>query len=176
MKLSKTVKKLNEQYGDIIHKADELVRSDNYCKGLTKQQLLDYGIVGVVYLKELDEWQIHRYWYKNNSKVRINKIISITDATRHHKYRGDKSYPKVTFAYKSKIINITLAKMVYAWYKGDIPDGYVVDHIDNDSYNNLPNNLQLLTIEENLAKRFTDDPSSWTNQYGKQKGYKKNEI
>ena len=34
----------------------------------------------------------------------------------------------------------------------DIPAGYVVDHIDNDSFNNDLSNLQLLSIRENLEK------------------------
>ena len=34
----------------------------------------------------------------------------------------------------------------------DIPAGYVVDHIDNDSFNNSLDNLQLLSIRENIEK------------------------
>lgn len=142
-----------------------------YCKGLTKQELIDLGITAIEYLENCDEWIIHRYWYDNSSKVKVNKTLAITPAVRHHKYRGDKVYPKVTFCAKCKVYNITLSKLVYAWFKGDIPDGYVVDHIDNNSYNNQPDNLQLLTIGENLAKRFTDNPDAWTNQWGKPKGY-----
>lgn len=48
-----------------------------------------------------------------------------------------------------------------------------VDHLDNDPFNNDPNNLELISIEDNLAKRYTDNPESWTNQYGKTKGWKK---
>jgi hypothetical protein len=50
---------------------------------------------------------------------------------------------------------------------------YVVDHIDNNSWNCMPSNLQLLTIGENLTKRFEDNPDAWTNQWGKQKGWTK---
>lgn len=135
-----------------------------YCKGLTKQELLDAGITDVIYLKETDEWQVRRYWYANNSKTKKNKTISITMACGKHKYRPDKYYPKITFCVKRKVYNIPLSRLVYVWYKCDIPDGYQVDHIDNDSFNNDPNNLQLLTIEENLRKRFEDNPDAWTNQ------------
>ena len=44
----------------------------------------------------------------------------------------------------------------------DIPDGYVVDHIDNDSFNNDISNLQLLTIGENAKKN-----NNGHNQYTK---------
>lgn len=43
--------------------------------------------------------------------------------------------------------------IVYAWFKGDIPAGYDVDHIDGDTLNNNPDNLQILSRKENLAKR-----------------------
>ena len=137
-----------------------------YCKGLSKQELVDAGIVGVVYLPELDEWQIHRYWYKGSSKIKVNSQIKITLAKGPHKYRPDKFYPKVSFScrtgQKGKRIsyNIPLSRLIYTWFIKDIPDGYVIDHIDNNSYNCLPNNLQMLTVEQNLAKRFEDNPEA----------------
>lgn len=70
----------------------------------------------------------------------------------------------MSFCAKQKVYNIPLSRLVYVWHKGDIPDGYVVDHIDNDSFNNSIDNLQILTVEENLAKRYDDDPDAWTNQ------------
>ena len=48
---------------------------------------------------------------------------------------------------------MTYHRFIYIWYKGSIPAGYDVDHIDNDSLNNDISNLQLLTRKENLAKR-----------------------
>lgn len=141
-----------------------------YCKGLSKETLKDAGIIGV----ELnnDKWIIRRLWYKNKSKAKTESIISVTLARGKHKYRPDKYYPKITFCVRQRVYNIPLSRLIYVWYKGDIPDGYVVDHIDNNSFNNHPDNLQLLTIEDNLAKRFEDNPEAWTNQWGKQKGWK----
>ncbi len=40
-----------------------------------------------------------------------------------------------------------------------------VDHIDNDPFNNKLENLQLLTPEENLKKRFIDNPDACRNQF-----------
>ena len=49
--------------------------------------------------------------------------------------------------------SISLASLVMVLIIGkDIPNGYVVDHIDNDSFNNDVSNLQLLTIGENAKK------------------------
>ena len=49
-------------------------------------------------------------------------------------------------------IYIPFHRLVYAWFKGKVPTGMVVDHIDDDKLNNDPNNLQLLTPAENIAK------------------------
>lgn len=129
-----------------------------YCKGLTKKELKDVGIVGVYNVA--GEWKVLRYWPDMNKKEKTYKFISITMACGKHKYRANKYYPKVTFCAKCKVYNIPLSRLVYAWFKGDIPDGYVVDHIDNDSFNNNIDNLQILTVEENLAKRYTDNPEA----------------
>ena len=129
-----------------------------YCKGLTKQELIDLGFTNVVYTD--NEWQVFRSWYKTKGKERIDGKISITLAERKHKYRPNKYYYKVTFSCKSKVYNIPLSRLVYVWYNGDIPDGFVVDHINNDSFDNRPENLQLLTVGDNLKKRFQDNPDA----------------
>lgn len=129
-----------------------------YCKSLTKQELIDAGITNVEYAD--NEWHVFRYWYKNSSKIKASSEISITLACGKHKYRPNKYYHKVTFSYKRKTYNIPLSRLVYVWYNGDIPDGYVVDHINNDSFDNRPENLQILTVGDNLKKRFEDNPEA----------------
>lgn len=44
-------------------------------------------------------------------------------------------------------------RLVYMAFNGEIPEGYEVDHIDGDRFNNSIDNLQILTPEENSAKR-----------------------
>ena len=129
-----------------------------YCKKLTKQELLDAGFTSVEYID--NQWRIFRYWRKNNSKIKANTEISITLACGKHKYRPAKYYQKVTFSLNRKVYNIPLSRLIYVWFKGDIQDGLVVDHINNDSFDNRPENLQLLTVEENLKKRFEDNPEA----------------
>ena len=47
----------------------------------------------------------------------------------------------------------SLASLIWLIYLDrEIPAGYVVDHIDNNPFNNSPDNLQLLTTRENLLK------------------------
>ena len=129
-----------------------------YCKKLTKQELLDAGFTDVKYID--GQWRVFRCWRKTKSKNKINTEISITLACGRHKYRPNKYYKKITFSVHRKMNNIPLSRLVYVWYKGDIPDGYVVDHINNDSFDNRPENLQLLTVGDNLKKRFEDNPEA----------------
>jgi hypothetical protein len=43
-------------------------------------------------------------------------------------------------------------RLVYSTFKGEIPEGLDVDHIDNNRSNNMIDNLQLLTHAENNRK------------------------
>ena len=138
-----------------------------YCKKLTKQELLDAGFTSVEYIN--DQWRVFRRWRKNNSKEKFDTEISVTLARGKHKYRPDKYYHKITYSFNRKVINIPLSRLIYVWFIGDIPDGYVVDHINNDSFDNRPENLQLLTVGDNLKKRFEDNEEAWVNQWGGRK-------
>ena len=50
----------------------------------------------------------------------------------------------------------SLARVVWAWCKGECPEDMTVDHIDNKhstAYDNRIDNLQLLSLSDNLKKR-----------------------
>ena len=85
---------------------------------------------------------------------------------------------------------VTLHRAIYAWFKSEVPEGYIVDHIDNKHdthYDSRPENLQLLTPAENLAKErpvciteipcdmkkpleyYIDKYNYWTLEYNKEK-------
>lgn len=133
---------------------------------LTFSMLLEWGIWGVQWIEETGEWKITRYWYKNKSRRKHIQYLRISKAVCKHKYTKDKEYPVVVFSYKNKSKCIPLSRLIYVWHKGDIPEGMEVDHIDNNQFNNHIDNLQLLTPEENRAKRFADHPDCKAfNQY-----------
>lgn len=48
-------------------------------------------------------------------------------------------------------------RLVYITYKGPIPDGIQVDHIDRVRWNNHISNLQLLNYKDNLIKSHSDN-------------------
>lgn len=139
--------------------------SREYSKKLTKQQLLDWGFIDIVPDNSEFGYTIKRLWFKNSSKSKIEKTIKISLATCHHKYTADKNYPKVTFCVKSKGYSIPLSRIIYTWFVEDIKDGYVIDHIDNNPFNNNVYNLQMLTPEDNLRKRYQDNDTVAKNQY-----------
>lgn len=121
---------------------------------LDKQQLYDLGIRDI--LKDANgEWVLLRLAYPVGPRTTQKPHLTMTrytDAVCKHKYTKDKVYRKFTFCGKS----FTVSRVVYAWYKGAIPSGYEVDHIDNDPFNNDLDNLRLATPEENLKKRYKD--------------------
>lgn len=65
-------------------------------------------------------------------------------------------------------------RLVYQTYINDIPKGMSVDHIDNDTRNNNPSNLQLLTSQENSLKGALETKrfDLWDNQKEIQEEYK----
>lgn len=135
-------------------------------KQLTRQMLEDMGICHVDWDERTNNWWIDRYWYKNKSKtIKEHTRVKITYAICKHKYTFDKSYPKINFNYKGKGVCYPLARFIYAWFYGEVKEGEVVDHIDNNPFNNNIENLQVLTQEQNLHKRYKDNPNYNRNQW-----------
>lgn len=135
-------------------------------KQLTRQMLEEMGICKVSWDYEKENWKIKRYWYRNNSKtIKDYTEIKISDAVCKHKFTKDKSYPIIIFNYKGKTQSFPLARFLYAWFRGEVKEGEVIDHIDNNPYNNMMSNLQCLTQENNLRKRYEDNPEGYHNQW-----------
>ena len=77
--------------------------------------------------------------------------------TGQYKYGGQKFHYYTYYTYKVddklKQKPISLASLIYVLLlHKDIPAGYVIDHIDNDSFNNKLSNLQMITIGDNVRK------------------------
>ena len=120
---------------------------------LTKKDLIDNG-----YFVEGEK--VFKQRSKGVKEVKQHLIIT------NHKYGKEKSYIYVSLIIKRlsgvhKQTPIGLHNVIYAWYKGELPLGYDVDHIDNNPLNNNIDNLQLLTHEENLQKRPIKGVNQW---------------
>ena len=97
------------------------------------------------------EIKVYQYSWRYNTEIAKPTYVNV----KKHPYGKDKAYIIVTLYDfdKKKTRTYALSRLVYLYFIGDIPEGYDVDHIDGDTFNNLPENLQLLTRKENLAKR-----------------------
>ncbi len=56
-----------------------------------------------------------------------------------------------------------LPRLIWETFRGRIPDGFHVDHIDNDQTNNRLDNLQVLSLADNNRKRWKDNPDLKSN-------------
>ena len=91
---------------------------------------------------EIDEEKnIHVYWKGKERKISYYKRNTCN-------YISFSYWSKETYRFES----ISLQVLVYLWFKGDIPAGMEVDHIDDNPLNNLPENLHLLSHKANIWK------------------------
>lgn len=113
-----------------------------------KEQLLELGV-------KVDGLDVYR-----NGKLLKEQIRSKTSKNTGHtcSYAGYMigGYKRQKWVNKSNII--------YCWYIGDRDVNKDIDHINNNSLDDRPENLQLLTRAENLAKR---KPFKIFNQFSK---------
>ena len=144
-----------------------------YAQKLTKEDLIIAGIKDIWY-----DTNDSKYHILNNS----GKEVKLYKNKQHYLYftiykldeNGnkikrptkikDKRCKKEIDSYVYALRTITLHRAIYVWFKSEVPDGYIVDHIDNKHdthYDSRPENLQLLTPAENLAK---ERPTSNTDE------------
>ena len=125
---------------------------------LTKQDLIDNGYF-VEGEKVYKQYNSKRWGYG----VREKKQHIVT---KKHEYGHDKSYPYICMYIKRiddghKKLHVRLHNVIYAWYKGEVPLGYEVDHVDGNSFNNNIDNLELVTREENIRRRSIKGVNHW---------------
>lgn len=134
-----------------------------YCSQLTKEMLMEkYGIKSLSWDEQSHKWIIT----KDSTKKSPSTICKQHLSTRKHKYSPNKVYEVVCVYDKdTKLMKtLSLARVVWAWFYG-VPEGYDVDHKDNNPHNNALENLQLLTRKENIAKRYIDNNINHCNQF-----------
>ncbi len=106
----------------------------------SKNELLNLGI----YVEGLEVYR--------NGRLLKERLQS-----RKHKYGKTISY--AYYSIKGKLVS--KSNIIYCWYIGDRDLSLDIDHIDGDSLNDDPCNLQLLTRKENLAKREIKGINQW---------------
>jgi hypothetical protein len=86
------------------------------------------------------------YAISNLGKVYIKKGETLVEKLSRLNSWG---YHSISLWDKNSKKKVTISRLVASVFIGDIPKGYVVDHIDCNPLNNHVNNLQIITISEN---------------------------
>jgi hypothetical protein len=134
-----------------------------YAKKLTKEDLMKGGIVEItsdckIFGKngEIPIYQKHNQGYMTITIYDIDEEGNRIKVPITRMFKGSKN-PCNTYIYKTRVIG--LHRAMWAWHYGEVPEGMVVDHVNN-RHTNLEDyhlsNLQLLTQKENVAKERTN--------------------
>ena len=135
-----------------------------FAKGLTKDDLIKMGVKDIFFNPYDLQYHVigkndkEKSLFRNNRGYLYFMTYDLDDKGQYIKKpirRKRKGYKKIYDNYIYKQAIITLHRAIYAWFVGNIPQGLVVDHIDNKHethYDNRPENLQLLTQAENISK------------------------
>ena len=91
----------------------------------------------------------------NGYFVLDNGVICNKDGSIKRLKTNDKGYYFTNFYYNNKPHCHLAHTVIWMAFNGSIPEGYEVDHIDNDRKNNKLSNLQILTKSENNKKSYT---------------------
>lgn len=86
----------------------------------------------------------------------LGRVCSIRNGIREFKKlrpcSGREEYLNVTLWDKGIKKKICIHNLVAKIFIGEVPEGYIVDHIDNNPSHNYVTNLQIITLRENTQK------------------------
>lgn len=94
---------------------------------------------GFYFINELGEV----YSTRKGVKTKMNPFLRSGYPSIEIAFRGDDPFRK-TFK---------VHKLMWETFHGEVPDGYVIDHIDRDKTNNNINNLRLATPSDNSKNK-----------------------
>ena len=123
-------------------------------------------------LKDGKKFYIHPTFSKYSSS-KDGEILNVKTGRILKKNLTDQGYYQFSISDKnlSKPKNYYIHRFEWECIKGDIPEGYVVDHCDSVKTNNKIENLQLLTVSENARKGNNKPIKSFNIKNNKQKNY-----
>ena len=115
----------------------------NYCKKLSKEMLQEkFGVIDVI-APEI-EGQLSGVLIKSKNK----NIFKRFHLNKNQNYYAIGFYcPDL-----KRTISISAQRIIAAWYFGEIAEGAVIDHINNNKLDNRLENLQIISVTENINK------------------------
>ena len=88
------------------------------------------------------------YTVHSNGKVEKKKGGGYIIANSINKY----GHRTMSVAENNKKVSTSYHKFIWEAFNGPVPNGMTIDHIDDNPSNNRLDNLQLLTMGQNLSK------------------------
>lgn len=79
-----------------------------------------------------------------------DKVININNGKILKQSTNDRGYKSYRLYKNGKTYRIRTNRLYYECVNGEIPEGYEIDHIDNNRNNNNPNNLRAVSHTENM--------------------------
>lgn len=103
----------------------------------------------------LQDYEVSDY---GNVRSKDRNVVDSMGRLFHRKgknlkpYKNTSGYYTVSVRINNRSLPIRIHRLVYESFKGKIPEGLVVDHINNIKTDNRLENLQVITNAENLSK------------------------
>ena len=119
-------------------------------KALTKEKLMELGID--VCRNEKGEYLVRHYGRKTSSAKRSLRAIKVSIIGKKHPYGKNRMYKAYLFHENGKAYTISEHRLVYAWFIGDIPEKYDVDHIPVFGLEKLKTWIWTTLLAYNLVK------------------------
>lgn len=108
---------------------------------------------------ELKQFRNSPYYVSNDGRVfNLSKNIEL------HQEKSGKYY-RVCCQYNLNGKHFLVHRMVWEAFKGEIPKGYDIDHLDGNPKNNSLENLEMVTHQENIKRRKMDYSYTVNNFY-----------
>lgn len=137
-----------------------------YARKLTKEDLIADGITEITKEGRVfkGEKEVFPHWSPNKSTGDYLSIIICERDPEGHLIKGKERICKYTkkdgtisehLSWTAKFRTIGLHRAMWAWHYGEVPEGMVVDHKDNQHstlHDYRLENLQILTPQQNLEK------------------------
>lgn len=126
-------------------KAGIPVDTAKYTPALTKDDLITLGIT----VEKAD----NEFGYNIYQSGRIKKInIRTYNKPKYSPESTKCALVSIYYRDKKQTRTVSLARLVYVAFIGDIPEGYVVDHKNGQALDNTLSNLRLLSRSDNTYR------------------------
>ena len=126
-------------------KAGIPVDTAKYTPAFTKDDLITLGIT----VEKAD----NEFGYNVYQSGRLKKIkIRTYNKPKYAQESTKCALVSIYYRDKKETRTVSLARLVYVAFIGDIPEGYVIHHLDENPLNNTLSNLRLLSRSDNTYR------------------------